>query len=147
MNVFPVKVFRDDKELTVTLKLDTKNLRKLSAKYDNRSPLDIITDASSDPGVLADILDAALRYRNNDNPKDMDGDVLRDLLVEGGFGGMAQSMALANNIAVVSGVMDKEQATALNSSMERRMKKIIDDINNDEVMEEDTDPPTKKIRR
>lgn len=141
MNVFPVKVNRDGKELTVTLKLDTKHIRNLSAKYDNRSPLDIVTDASSNPGVLADILDAALQHRNSGNPMDLDGDELLDLLVENGCCGMMKHMTLANDIAVVSGIMDKEQASAMKNAMERKMKKIIDSLNEDK---EESDPPTKK---
>lgn len=142
MNVYPVKLQRNGKSLTVTLKLDLNHIRELCEKY-SKDILEIVTEAATSPSVLGDILDAALRHRHNDNPVDLDGDELFDLLVEAGkMSGMTAWMELSNNVSVVSGILDKEQAAAMLKSVRRRMDAMVDSLNADS--EVDVDPSALK---
>lgn len=142
MNVFPVKIRRNGEDLTLTLKLDVKRIRELCEKH-QKDIMDLITDVSTSPGTLADILDAALHHSHNENPVDLDGDELFDLLVEAGIlKGMASWVELTNKIAVVSGVLEQEQSNAMIGSMKRRMKQLVDKLNSDA---EETADPSQKV--
>lgn len=127
MNIYPVTVERNGERLTVQLKLDVKRIRELTAKT-GKDIIDMITDAPKDPGLMAQILDAALRFRNNPNPPDLDGDELFELLVEGGTRGMSAWMRVVNGIGVVSGPLDETQARAMQNSLDRRMKRLLEEL-------------------
>lgn len=140
MNVYPVTAELDGKKQRFDLKLDVKHIRELTEKT-GKGILDLLTDAPGDPGVMGEILDAAIRFKNNQNPADVDGDDLFDLLVDGGTCGMTDWMEIANGIATASGILQSAQANAMLSSVKRRMEKAIDKLNRDE---EDTAPSTQK---
>lgn len=129
MTVYPVRVTHKGEDVNICLKLDVKHIRSLQQEH-GKSILDMITDAPTDLAMMGTILEAAMRYKHNNNPADLDGDDLFDLLVEQGKGGMVYWLELATGIAVVSGIMTKEQAAtmveAVRSRMDQSMQKVKD---------------------
>ena len=149
MNVYPVKIMWKGEEKILSLKLDLKHIRELQVKT-GKEILDLITDAPRELGQMGDLLDAALRWKGNENPADLTGDDLFDLLVQQGKAGIADWLEIANGIAAASGVLQSAQANAMLAAVKRRMEKAIEQMNRDEEDEEeekDTPSPQKESRK
>lgn len=141
MNVYPIKVEYQGEEKIIALKLDLKHIRELQVKT-GREILDLVTDAPRELSTMGDLLDAALRWKGNDNPADLSGDDLFDLLVQQGKAGLADWMELANGISVASGVLQASQASAMLTSVRRKLEQSIDKLNRGEEDEEIPSPKT-----
>ena|GEM_PF-2255050 len=143
MNVYPVKIMWKGEEKILSLKLDLKHIRELQVKT-GKEILDLITDAPRELGQMGDLLDAALRWKGNENPADLTGDDLFDLLVQQGKAGIADWLEVANGIATASGVLQSTQASAMLNSVKRKMEKVIEKMNHEEDDAEETEVPSPK---
>ena len=143
MNVYPVKIMWKDEERIISLKLDLKHIRELQVKT-GMEILDLITDAPRELGQMGALLEAALRWKGNDNPADLTGDDLFDLLVQQGKAGIADWLEVANGIATASGVLQSTQASAMLNSVKRKMEKVIEKMNHEEDDAEETEVPSPK---
>lgn len=111
MNVYPITVDRDGKPVTLGLRLDVSHIRKLCS--DHKDDINsILLNGASDPGILAEVLTAALGYRKNDN-ETTDGDEVYDLLVDKGYAGQLAWLRLALEIGKVSGTLSASQADTI----------------------------------
>lgn len=135
MNVYPVKVELNGKELLLELKLDVKHIRQMCADA-QKGIMEIITDAPTDPGAMADLLDNALRFKNNMNPETIDGDDLYDLLAGSVAFGTLDWLKIVNQIASVSGILQPQHGAAMVKVMEKNMKENLEKIEKGEFTAE-----------
>lgn len=141
MNIYPVKIDWKGKETLISLKLDLRHIRELQAKT-GKDILDLLTDAPLTLAPMGDLLEAALRWKGNENPADLTGEDLFDALVQQGKAGMADWMELANGIATASGVLQSQQANAMLKSVRRKMEEAIERLEKgeEESVEAPADP-------
>lgn len=125
MNVYPIKIQWHNEEKVISLKLDLQRIRDLAAKT-GMDILDLLLDAPTALDTMGDLLDAALRWKGNENPADLTGEALFDALVEQGTAGIADWMEISNGIATVSGVLQSQQAAAMLKSVRRRMEQAFE---------------------
>ncbi len=138
MNVYPIKVKLNDKEETLTLRLDVDGIRALQNQY-GVDINDLILDCGSNPVKMADVLSAALGHRNNKNTV-LSGDEVFMALADDNRGGMIGWSDLAMRIAVVSGTMTVQQVEKILEKMKRAEEQAL----SDEVQEE---TPTKAAKQ
>lgn len=111
MNVYPITVERDGKPVTLGLRLDVSHIRKLCSDHGDDIN-SILLNGAGDPGVLAEVLTAALSYRKSDN-EITDGDEVYDLLVDKGYAGQLAWLRLVLEIGKVSGTLSASQADTI----------------------------------
>jgi hypothetical protein len=139
MNVYPVRIDWNGEDALISLKLDLRHIRELQAKT-GKDILDLLTDAPLTLAPMGDLLEAALRWKGNENPADLTGEDLFDLLVQQGRAGVADWMELANGIAAASGVLQSQQASAMIKSARRKMEEAIERLEKgDEESEEESE--------
>jgi hypothetical protein len=141
MNIYPVKINWKGKDTVISLKLDLRHIRELQEKT-GKDILDLLTDAPVSLVPMGDLLEAALRWKGNENPADLTGEDLFDALVQLGKAGVADWMELANGIATASGVLQSQQANAMLKSVRRKMEEAIERLEKgeEESVEAPADP-------
>lgn len=140
MNVYPIKIQWNGEEKVISLKLDLQHIRELAAKT-GMDILDLLLDAPTALATMGDLLDAALRWKGNENPADLTGEALFDALVEQGKAGIADWMEISNGIATVSGVLQSQQAAAMLKSVRRKMEEAFERMEQAAEEDPDTIPP------
>lgn len=141
MNVYPVKINWKGEDTLISLKLDLRHIRELQMKT-GKDILDLLTDAPVTLVTLGDLLDAALRWKGNENPAALTGDDLFDALVQQGRAGVTDWMELVNGIAAASGVLQSQQAAAMLKSVRRKMEQAIERMEKGEDEKESSGDPS-----
>lgn len=120
---------------TYALRLTLGGQKKLKAKF-NESADDTIIAAITDAEKMAAVLDEALHFAGNENPKDVNGENLFDSLVDDGFGGQEDFANILLNIAEASGILSAKQKEISLS----KIRKILEGIYEEAEAEKPANP-------
>lgn len=135
-------------ETEVKLRLTLRGQKALKEKNPDMSVLAIIMSAVDEPEDMEALLTQALNWEGNKN-KIKDGGQLYDELVDNGYCGSENFLALAMDIAKNAGLVTQDEKERLDRAIQRQLRKGLDSLENalsDEESEESSANPPEKLK-
>jgi hypothetical protein len=112
-------------DVTVKLRLTLKGQKALREKYPEDSVLTTIMEAVDDPEAMDLVLTQALRFDGSGN-KIRSGEELYDLLVDNGYEGQEDFMALMMDIAKNAGLVTQDDRDKLGRVVSKQIRNAMD---------------------
>lgn len=113
----------NDNAVIVNLRLTIGGQINLQTKFKKDNALNIIFDAIDNVQIMSAVLTEALNYAGNTN-KIKTGTELYDMLVDNGFCGTTDFVNIMTNIALNSGLINKDQFDAINNMADEATSNI-----------------------
>jgi hypothetical protein len=120
-------VGNDGQNIELKLRLNILAQMELEKKYcknKNDMLMETIIYSSFKPTVMVDVLNAALNYKGNDNSI-KSGAELYELLVDNGYAGLKDWMELISNIALISGIINKDIKEAMLKNADKSQQAML----------------------
>lgn len=142
MNTLPIKVNLSGKDhTTLTMRLDSRRCGELCEEL-GKDINDILTSSISNPGIMAKLINAAIRHKFNCNPADVDGYDVYDAMVDEGYKGTARWMEFCAKLAEVSGIASRALSIAMTNQARKGEEEAIRELNDDGSTAENDEPPS-----